>query len=390
MIVDVILALTARGHQVALHAPEPWERPQFADLPPVLSFDRSGAWLPDSIDDHLRLPCAVIKTSWAARRLARVSPAYDVVFCDVVPHVITDLKSRTRAPVVYYGHFPDARLTPPRESALYRAYRRRLDRREEQGLAAADRFIVNSQFTAAAFRETFPAIADRRIDVIHPSVTLGDVDPAAVEAIDEEFDAHDIFLLVPGRIDPRKNLPLAVYALAALRNRLAPGVFARVQLVIAGHYDERWPEVRAVRDKLAALARELDLDSQVHLVLSPGDEVYSALRRRSAVVLFTAEAEHLGIVPLEAMAAGKPVVAANRGGPVETVVDGETGFLREPTPSAFADAVGTLLSNAEQSRTMGEAGRSRVAHAFSRERFGEKIEAVLYEVTGTSGLGTKD
>jgi alpha-1,3/alpha-1,6-mannosyltransferase len=130
------------------------------------------------------------------------------------------------------------------------------------------------------------------------------------------------------------------------------------------------------------LIAELELGQQAQLLLSPDEREYAQLMRRCNIVVYTPDAEHLGIVPLEAMAAGKPVIAVNRGGPTETVVDGETGFLREPTPSAFAEAAGQLLLNPEQSRTMGEAGQRRVERDFSRRRFGDAIERILCELAG--------
>ena len=55
------------------------------------------------------------------------------------------------------------------------------------------------------------------------------------------------------------------------------------------------------------------------------------LLRRALAVIYTPTNEHFGIVPVECMAAHKPVVACSSGGPMESVADGETGFLCEPT-----------------------------------------------------------
>jgi alpha-1,3/alpha-1,6-mannosyltransferase len=55
--------------------------------------------------------------------------------------------------------------------------------------------------------------------------------------------------------------------------------------------------------------------------------------------------EHFGMVPLEAMAAQRPVVACASGGPVESIVDGVTGYLCPPMPGAFADAAARLLQD---------------------------------------------
>ena len=67
----------------------------------------------------------------------------------------------------------------------------------------------------------------------------------------------------------------------------------------------------------------------------------ATLYRRAALSLLPGE-EDFGIVPLEAQACGRPVVALARGGALETVIAGETGMLvDDATPSAFADAITT-------------------------------------------------
>ena len=72
------------------------------------------------------------------------------------------------------------------------------------------------------------------------------------------------------------------------------------------------------------------------------DRQRALLLAACTAVLYTPQREHFGIVPLEAMAAGRPVIACNSGGPLESVVDGCTGFLRPPTSVAFAEAMQLL------------------------------------------------
>jgi glycosyltransferase involved in cell wall biosynthesis len=92
------------------------------------------------------------------------------------------------------------------------------------------------------------------------------------------------------------------------------------------------------------------------------------------VVLLPGE-EDFGIVPLEAQACGRPVVALARGGAIETVLPGETGLLvDEPAPEAFADAIATALN-----RPFDVAAIRRHAERFSRERFGDEMEAIVAE-----------
>lgn len=131
-------------------------------------------------------------------------------------------------------------------------------------------------------------------------------------------------------------------------------------------------------------------------------------------MLYTPQHEHFGIVPLEAMAARRPVVAVNSGGPVESVgsaaakskaggsaaggsawgkgvgggKDGNVGagFLCEPTAGAFAGAMRQLM-DAEVARAMGEAARAHVEGGFSRRAFGEQLDGYVRSLVGGEGKG---
>lgn len=86
------------------------------------------------------------------------------------------------------------------------------------------------------------------------------------------------------------------------------------------------------------------------------------------VVVCSSQFESYGIVNVEAMACGRPVVSTNRGGPAETVAHGETGFLVEPGDAqGLARHVITLLRDPDLRRRFGTAGRARVVERFSAQ-----------------------
>ena len=154
---------------------------------------------------------------------------------------------------------------------------------------------------------------------------------------------------------------------------------AAVRLVLAGGLDERLPEQVACHAELLAEAGALGLQECVELRTNVSAEERGALFARAGAVVYTPSFEHFGIVPLEAMAAGRPVLAVGLGGPCESVVHGESGWLCEPTADAFAAAYAEVLelSRLGTLRARGAAARKRVEAAFSLPRFGERLEAHL-------------
>jgi alpha-1,3/alpha-1,6-mannosyltransferase len=110
----------------------------------------------------------------------------------------------------------------------------------------------------------------------------------------------------------------------------------------------------------------------------------TALFTRCRVVLYTPENEHFGYVPLEAMAAGRPVVAVKSGGPRETIRHGETGLLCGPTPDAFAAALYELIVNPALAQRMGRAGRMHVGRSFSLRAFGERLNGIIESLVAPS------
>jgi alpha-1,3/alpha-1,6-mannosyltransferase len=109
-------------------------------------------------------------------------------------------------------------------------------------------------------------------------------------------------------------------------------------------------------------------------------------------VLYSPENEHFGIVPLEgkksrcfdviwlAMCAAKPVVACNSGGPTETVLHNQTGFLCPSTPMDFALAMQKFLENPQLAQTMGRKAQAHVYKNFSPANFRSELDRIIKSV----------
>ncbi|MCS0638448.1 glycosyltransferase [Streptomyces sp. LP05-1] len=179
-------------------------------------------------------------------------------------------------------------------------------------------------------------------------------------------DRHRLLQL--GRLVPRKGAAVTIEALTRL-----PGA----ELLVAGGppadrigHD---PEAR----RLTALARRAGVADRVRFLGGVPGERVAELLRGADVVVCPADYEPFGIVPLEAMACGRPVVASAVGGQLDTVADPETGRLVEPrNPEALALAVAGLLADPAGRAACGEAGRRRVLSRFGWPRVAAATEAV--------------
>ena len=243
---------------------------------------------------------------------------------------------------------------------------------------------MNSRFTAGVFRETFLSLGAVHIDVLYPSLNTVNFDrpsgeTQALAGLLPEGTAC-LFLSL-NRYERKKNLGLALEALAALRDALPSALMAGVHLVVAGGFDERVTENLQHHAELKELAGRLGLEDRVTFLRSPSDDLKVALLRGSAAVLYTPSREHFGIVPVEAMYCCCPVVAVSSGGPLESVEDGETGFLCEPTAGAFSQAMEKLVREPQLRRDMGQAGRKRVQDKFSLEAFSNQLHGYILRLS---------
>jgi alpha-1,3/alpha-1,6-mannosyltransferase len=375
LVVDAALELAARGHAATIYtaAHDPAHAfPETRDG--RLDVRVHGAFLPARVAGKLQAACTTARVAGLALAATLAREEYDVIVADVVPHALAVLRplraihalpERTR--LVYYCHYPD-RLLAPSRGGPYRAYRAPLDALELRAMRAADLLLVNSRFTARAVAR----LGGPAGDVLYPGVDV------ATHARVPDLRGDESTVLALGRFDERKNLPLLIDALAALRER-SPEAFARASLVIAGA--QSLPEDARVAVALQEQARRLGVADKVTIIGSPSEDERRALLARCLCLVHAAPDEHFGIAPVEAMAAGRPVVAVADGGTLETVLDGQTGFLCAPTAPAFADALALLLDDPARAIALGRAARAHAATCFSRARFGDALEAKLQCLT---------
>ncbi|MEV7194517.1 glycosyltransferase [Streptomyces sp. NPDC093510] len=181
---------------------------------------------------------------------------------------------------------------------------------------------------------------------------------------------HQVLQL--GRLVPRKGAAVSVAALARLpETELA---------VVGGPPADRLAEDPEVR-RLRALAREAGVADRVRFTGGVPSADVPPLLRAADVVLCPADYEPFGIVPLEAMACGRPVVASAVGGQLDTVADPATGRLVPPRdPEALARAVAELLADPALREASGEAGRRRVLRRYGWSQVAAATEVAYCDV----------
>jgi glycosyltransferase involved in cell wall biosynthesis len=229
---------------------------------------------------------------------------------------------------------------------------------------AVDRYVAVSHAMARGLRHSV-AFGDR-VAVIHNAIDVAAFSRAASTNLREALTggvARPIVLTV-ARLNKQKGLEYLITAAARLPDTL---------FVIAGEGPDR--------EALEVQARALNAADRVTFLGHRGD----VLELLAACDLFVLPSlsEGLPVSVLEAMAAGKPVVATAIGGTDEAVLHQETGLLVPPgDPVALATAIRTLLADPGLSRRVGAAGRQRVQQLFSAETMVGQISRLYEDVLG--------
>ena len=202
-----------------------------------------------------------------------------------------------------------------------------------------------------------------------------------------EWGVHDDEVLIgmAGRVTRWKGQSIFVQAARLIAERNPQVKFAAV----GGVFDTE----KFYMDRFRKEVQEAGLETKLTINDFRADmpDVFAAF---DIFVLPSILPEPFGLVVIEAMASGKPVVATAPGGPSETVVNGETGFLVPPSDaSAIARALEVLLADPQKRISMGDAGRRRAREMFSLPRyvteFEELYDAVLKETLVTAPGSTK-
>ncbi|KAL5343171.1 hypothetical protein BJX70DRAFT_354748 [Aspergillus crustosus] len=435
LILDVALALKSTGHKVTIYTShrDPshcFEEARDGTLDVRV---RGGKFFPAHVGGRFHVLLAIARQVCLTFALLRELDARiggedvaEVFIVDQVPACVPILKtfgpSRIKAArqrILFYCHFPDQLLARREEGGsvllqtLKKLYRCPFDWFEGWAMSAADRVVANSNFTRGVVSDVFGGEKLGDVRVVYPCVDTDTTEGAEVVDKGEVWAGKKILLSV-NRFERKKDLALAIRAYHGLGEEKRRGV----RLVVAGMppvflmhrqetnktggYDPRVAENVQYHKELDRLATSLGLQTATSKTVPSALSIPSlidvlflpsvptafrdTLLTNSTLLLYTPINEHFGIVPIEAMRAGIPVLASNTGGPLETIKEGETGWLRDakdiPAWTGVIEKVLFQLSEEDRER-IAAAARERVEDEFSLRAMGGKLEGEIAEMLGS-------
>lgn len=248
---------------------------------------------------------------------------------------------------------------------------------EREVLRQADRIVAATQAELAQLQWLYQADT-RKVVIIPPGVDIGHFYPIPADEAKEfiGIPLEDRMLLFVGRIEPLKGVDTLIEAIASLRSE---GVFDQNKLclsVIGGDPDVSPKALTAEMARLQDLRATHDVADLVTFLGRRGQDTLPYYYSAAEAVVVPSYYESFGMVALEAMACGTPVVASQVGGLAFLVQDGETGFtVPVDEPQALAERLKVLIYDPELRRKMG-----RQAAAFAQEYAWERIAARMVKV----------
>ena len=221
-----------------------------------------------------------------------------------------------------------------------------------------DLVIANSTETRNRIVDGNLATSEK-VKIIYPGTNLVHKDtllPSNIKYADKKY-------LIAGRIMIQKNIEAGIKAF----------LLAKVEgatLFVAGHCDEKSQEYL---NTLKSLYESIN----IVFLPNPSDDEYKALFQTSCYLLFTPVNEDWGIIPIEAMSYGMPVICSNKGGPSESIIDDQTGFLCEPSYTGYSDAIVKFAKlSPDAYESFSDAARQR-AECFTWAMFAKQLDCAI-------------
>jgi glycosyltransferase involved in cell wall biosynthesis len=239
----------------------------------------------------------------------------------------------------------------PREkimSIMSNCLGRRVRKIDKKNASFAKNILTNSYFS----RESILRSYGRNSYVSYLGVDTEVFKPLGVPKED--------FVLSVGRITPRKGFDFIVSSLGTIDSKIRPRL-----IIVSDEVEIHF------KNYLEQFAQETGVDLQIKRSIA--DDELVLLYNKARLVLYAPYLEPFGLIPLEAMACGTPVVAVKEGGVRESVVHNKTGVLTERDENMFAEAVTELLSNEKKMIDMSQKAIECIEEYWTVEKAGKRL-----------------
>ena len=293
-----------------------------------------------------------------------------------------DLRAEWKSPVVHMFHTLGHMKNRIAQDAAERAPQARIDG-ESHVLRVADRIIAATPAEQAQLIWLYGADAGK-VSIIPPGVDLRRFRP-----IDKKeakrcvgIPCGDFNIMFAGRIEPLKGIDTLIRAMALLKERYPAVVENTCVAIIGGDPWADSPDAEMAR--LQALRQDLGIHDVVVFLGAKDQNVLPCYYAAAEMVVMPSHYESFGMVALEAMAMGRPVIASEVGGLAFLVQDGLTGYhVPSRDPEALAERIYTLLADEDCREAMGQAAR-RYAEQFDWAIIAGRLVGVYGELLGQS------
>ncbi|PWH16213.1 MAG: glycosyltransferase family 1 protein [Anaerolineae bacterium] len=245
---------------------------------------------------------------------------------------------------------------------------------ENRVLKEVDRVVAATPAELAQLQWLYQADVSK-IQVIPPGVDLSRFYPIPMDEAKEYIGIRpcDRMMLFVGRIEPLKGLDVLFKAIAIMRQN---GLWERTPfcLAVIGGNEDGEPEIRgSEQERLSTMRSEYGLEDLVAFLGKKSQDTLPYYYSAAEIVVVPSHYESFGMVALEAMACGTPVVASNVGGLAYLVQDGITGCtVPVDEPQLLAECIASLLSDSELRAKMGKQA-AEFAKAFGWELIANRM-----------------
>ncbi|OMJ71363.1 hypothetical protein SteCoe_30449 [Stentor coeruleus] len=375
LIVNIALALQMSGYEVTIFTPRHEKERSFKPTHDgTLNVQVKGSIFPSSIFGKCTALCSMIRMFLASLYVILFGGEYDFIIIDQVSAILP-IFYLSSSKVIFYCHFPDQLLCTQRQSSIKRLYRFFIDKVEEIGLWKPDLIYVNSNFTLSITKSTFKSLASINLHILYPCIDLNFISNAPYP----QFFENSKYFFSLNRYERKKNINLAIEAYSSLKDK-------SVKLLIGGGYDPKMQENVEHYAELCELCKKLELkyvevdnwdkpikNFDVYFVRNLSEIQREQALQNALGVLYTPENEHFGIVPVESMARGTPVIAINSGGPMESVKNELSGFLLDKDPKKWGEKMMMLSEDNEKRTKVGAYAKEWALKEFSLSSMSSKL-----------------